>query len=243
MAKGNVIYNAKGEALDVVFHGSSRADAIIVIGHGLTANKDRNLLLAIANGLSRRGWPCIRFSFSGNGESEGRFEDSTISKEVEDLSSVLATIPQHKRVAYIGHSMGAAVGLIRAARNLDIHCLVSLAGMTHTADFVRREFGDIVPGEGVMWEREDCPLSQEFVDDMIETGSTLGAVSRILQPWLLIHGREDDVVPIADSKDAFAEATCEKKFLKVSEAGHMFGEEYYEVIIEMIDAWLGRWFG
>jgi len=237
------IMNSQGERLDIAFHGGSRMGEIVVLGHGLTGNKDRPLLLALAEGLSLRGWPCLRISFSGNGDSEGRFEDSNISKEVEDLRVVLETVPQEKRIAYVGHSMGAAVGVLTAATGLSIQSLITLAGMTHTSDFVAREFGDVEPGKGYMWGEEDCPLSQNFVDDLNGIGDTLETASKVMQPWLLIHGSADDVVPIKDSLDAFTAANCRKEFLEIPDAGHVFGEESYPQIIDAIDVWLKSSFG
>ena len=237
------ITNKQGERLDIAFHAGSRMDTIVVLGHGVTGNKDRPLLVALAEGLAERGWPCLRLSFSGNGDSGGQFEDSNISKEVEDLRVVLETVPQEKRIAYIGHSMGAAVGVLTAATGIGIQSLVTLAGMTHTSDFVAREFGDVEPGQGCMWDEDDCPLSQAFVDDLNNIGSTLSAAAKIMQPWLLIHGTADDVVPLKDSQDAYAAASCRKELLEIPDAGHVFGEDSYARIIDAVDAWLESSFG
>ena len=237
------IENKHGESLDFSFHAGDKLNTFVVIGHGVTANKDRELLVALAEGLADRGWPCLRFSFSGNGSSGGKFEESTISKEMEDLDAILKTIPQEKHVAYIGHSMGGAVGVKKAGTCLSIRCLVSLAGLTHSAEFVDREFGDVVPGEGCMWEDEGCPLSQDFVDDLRGIENTLDAAAKVFQPWLLIHGEADDVVPIKDSEDAYAAARCEKKLIRIPDAGHMFGKESYRSIVEAIDEWLAKSMG
>ena len=59
------IRNSSGERLDHHFHPAERRDALVILGHGLTGNKDRPLLVALAEGLSARGWPCLRISFSG----------------------------------------------------------------------------------------------------------------------------------------------------------------------------------
>lgn len=232
------IRNSSGERLDVAHHAGSRTGILVVFGHGVTGDKDRPLLVALAAGLSHRGWPCLRISFSGNGESEGDFQSSTISKEVEDLKSVLSAIPDETLIFYIGHSMGAAVGVLTAAGDKRIRGLVSLAGMTHTAEFVRREFGDVVPDEGYMWDEPDCPLSRRYVDDLNAIVDTLDAAARVSCPWLLVHGTEDDVVPLKDGMDAYSAASCTKEWLEVEGAGHSFGEESYETIIMRLDAWL-----
>jgi pimeloyl-ACP methyl ester carboxylesterase len=237
------ISNAKGERLDIAFHGGTKIGALVVLGHGVTGNKDRPLLVALAEGLAAKGWPCLRVSFSGNGDSEGKFGESTISKEIEDLGAVLATVPQEKRIAYIGHSMGAAVGVLTSVRRMDIQALVSLAGMTYTGDFVRREFGDVEPGKGMMWDDEDCPLSEAYVEDLKSIGDTLETASRVSQPWLLIHGSADDVVPLKDSRDAFEAAICTKELLEIPGAGHVFSEETYPVIVEAVDVFLNKCLG
>jgi pimeloyl-ACP methyl ester carboxylesterase len=232
------IRNEAGERLDTTFHHGQRMDSLVILGHGLTGNKDRPLLIAVAEGLEKKGWACLRISYAGNGESEGRFEDSTISKEVRDLTAIIDDVPDYVKVAYIGHSMGGAVGVMTAAHEPRIRALVSLAGMTFTAEFVEREFSDVVPGQGVMWEEPEHPLSQAYVDDLKTIGSTLESAARVVQPWLLIHGSEDDVVPPSDGKAAFEAATSKKQWLEIAGAGHVFDAASYPQIIEAIDAWL-----
>lgn len=243
MNQNSLIHNRDGERLDVTFHGGIKMGVVVILGHGVTANKDRPLILAIADGLAERGWPCIRFTFSGNGESEGRFEDSTITKEVGDLKSILKTVPQERRVAYIGHSMGAAVGVKVAAEDMAIQSLVSLAGMVDTRGFAEREFGAVPPDEGCMWEEPDCPLSSTFMNDLKQVGNVISEAAKVQAPWLFIHGSDDDVVPIKDSRDAFSAASCEKELIEIPQADHMFGKEHYPRIIDAIDSWLRKCFG
>ena len=232
------IRNRSNEKIDHTYHPGVRADALVILAHGVTGDKDRSHLVALADGLSALGWPCLRISYSGNGESEGRFEDSCITKEIGDLQSVLDGIPHTTQVAYIGHSMGGAVGVLTAARDLRIKVLVSLAGMTHTAAFVEREFGEVTPGEGMMWEDENFPLSETYVSDLKSIGDTLSAAEAVIQPWLLIHGDADDLVPLQDGRDAFEAATCEKQWLAISGAGHSFGEASYPQLVDAVDGWL-----
>ncbi|MCH2378940.1 MAG: alpha/beta hydrolase, partial [Pedosphaera sp.] len=162
------IRNAQGEKLDYSFHAAkSNSPFTVIIGHGVTANKDRPFVETLAHSLSIAGIPTLRFSFSGNGDSEGSFEDSCITKEIEDLGAVIAAVHSAGRqIAYVGHSMGCAVGVKRAVMDDRIELLVSLAGIVHTKKFAEVEFGKETPGEGFMWGNNECPLSQTFVDDM-----------------------------------------------------------------------------
>lgn len=243
MMTGTEIRNRSGESIDYTFHAGSRADVLVILGHGVTGNKDRPLLVALADGLSDIGWPCLRISFAGNGESEGRFEDSCISKDIRDLQAVLGMVPENTNAVYAGHSMGGAAGVLTAARDIRIGALVTLAGMTHTAAFVEREFGDVTPDGGFMWDDGNFPLSRTFVDDLTIIGSTISAAEAVTQPWLLVHGDADDLVPVQDGRDAFDAATCEKEMLEIAGAGHSFDETSYPEIIRVMDRWLTNHFG
>ena len=102
------IRNPSGEVLDYTFHaGTAGSRHIAVLGHGVTGNKDRPFVVALAEGLAAAGIHALRFSFAGNGASEGRFADATISKEVEDLGAVLDALDGYS-VCYVGHSMGGS---------------------------------------------------------------------------------------------------------------------------------------
>ena len=221
------IRNSQGEKLDYSFHsGNADSKTIVVIGHGVTGNKDRPLVIGLAEVLAADGADVLRFSFSGNGDSEGDFRDSTISKEVGDLGSVLdALAGNYERIIYAGHSMGGAVGVLRTSSHDRISALISLAGMVYTKTFAEVEFGDETPDSGFMWEDEDCPLSSAYVDDMNAIDSVLDKASQITVPWLLIHGTEDDVVPVQESRDIFAKAGSAATLEIIEGCGHVFSEE------------------
>lgn len=203
------ITNLQGEKLDYAWGVGSldrkQAGWLVVLGHGVTGNRERPVVADTAAALNRAGFDTLAFSFAGNGNSEGEFREATISKEVGDLGAVLdAAAGDYANLAYIGHSMGGAVGVLRAAQDERIKALVSLAGMVDTKTFAETEFGQETPDEGLMWEEADCPLSSTFMKDLCETvvnvkPATGEFIYRI--PWLLIHGTDDDVVLPKDSKN------------------------------------------
>ena len=232
------IKNRHGEQLDYTFHeGEKGSKNIVVLGHGVTGNKDRPFVVALGEGLAAVGIPALRFSFSGNGTSEGNFTDSTISKEVEDLGAVLDHLKGYT-VCYAGHSMGGAVGVLRASEDDRIQLLISLAGMVHTKAFAQREFGDVTPDEGFMWDEPDCPLSQAYMDDLTQINTVLNLSPQITAPWLLVHGDEDDVVPIEDSRDILAKANDQTQLIRLQSANHVFSDESTPVMVERVIAWI-----
>ena len=232
------IKNGHGERLDYAFHEGERgAKNIVVLGHGVTGNKDRPFIVALAEGLAAAGIPALRFSFSGNGASEGRFTDSTISKEVDDLDAVLDALKGYT-ICYVGHSMGGAVGVLRASEDSRIELLVSLAGMVHTKAFAQREFGDVTPDEGFMWDEPDCPLSQAYMDDLTQINTVVDRAPQISVPWLLVHGDEDDVVPIEDSHDILDRVDGRAQLITLKGANHVFSDADTPVMVEKVVAWI-----
>ena len=236
------IRNKQNERIDYTYHhGTQGTTDVVVIGHGVTGNKDRPFLVALAEALAKAGISALRFSFSGNGASGGKFTDSTISKEVEDLGAVLDALP-NRRICYAGHSMGGAVGVLRTARDSRIRALVSLAGMVHTQEFAQREFGMIKPGEGFMWDDTDCPLSPAYMADMAQIKTVADKASQIQVPWLLVHGTEDDVVPLQDSRDIYPKAGEPKRLVELPGANHVFAGEHAAKMIEVVVPWIAEQF-
>jgi pimeloyl-ACP methyl ester carboxylesterase len=241
------IRNGLQERLDYSCQGSLEGPGrLVVIGHGVTANKDRSWALTLAKALEAAGVASLRFSFSGNGESEGDFRQSTVSKEVSDLGAVLDAVGAAKRsICFVGHSMGGAVGVLRAAQDPRIDLLVSLAGMVHTQSFAQVKFGELEPDRDVMWDKAECPLSTTFVEDMKAIGSVLPRASQVRVPWLLVHGTADGVVPVEEAREAAAAAPspAQVELLVFEEADHLFsGADEPRMAAAVVD-WLRSSFG
>ena len=246
------IHNVHGERLDYTFTASSVSETaetaellpggrLVVIGHGVTANKDRPFLAALAEALGAVGIPSLRVSFSGNGGSDGRFVDSNITKEVEELGVVLQAVVDARddaRILYVGHSMGGAVGVLRAAADSRIRALVSLAGMVHTRDFAERKFGDLRPGRDCMWDKPECPLSQAFVDDLTSIDSVVETGAAIHVPWLLVHGLADEVVSPHDSRDIRAAAGGRPHHVELPGVDHVFTGPGTEAMTAAVVPWI-----
>jgi len=141
-------------------------------------------------------------------------------------------------VCYAGHSMGGAVGVLRASVDARIRGLISLAGMVDTRGFAQREFGDVTPGAGNMWDDPACPLSQAYLDDLTAIGTVVDRATRISVPWLLVHGTEDDVVPLGDSQGIFEQANEPKKLVVLQGADHVFSGDATQAASRAVLAWL-----
>lgn len=241
------IRNAQGERLDTTFHpaearggGASVPTSLVILGHGVTSNKDRPWLIELAEGLAAAGVPSLRMTFSGNGESEGRYEEATPLKEAGDLGSVIDAVKAAgvSRVAYAGHSMGGAVGVLRAADDPRIDVLVSLAGMLHVRAFMQQQFGHLAFGD-LMLDKPDCPWSETMAETAARIGSLTAQAARVRAPWLLVHGDADELVPLQDSLDARAAAGGRPDLVILPGVDHRFTGAIPQMV-EAVVPWVVR---
>lgn len=232
------IRNRHGERLDCAFHpGAPGRRDIVVVAHGVTSSHDRPWLVELARALEREGIAALRVSFSGNGASEGRFEDSTPSKAVEDLGSVLDALDGW-RVGYAGHSLGAAVGVLRAARDERMRALASLAGMLHVAHFFETHFAALAWG-APMLGKALCPWNRALAEDARALGSLEQTARAVRVPWLLVHGTADELVPHQDALDARRAAGATARVELLPGVDHRFGGAI-EPMARLVAPWLGR---
>lgn len=245
------IRNAQGERIDHAFSdadgapsrtaGTSGAPAsIVVIGHGVTSHWDRPWQTALSDALAREGVASVLVSFAGNGQSEGRFEDVTPSREAADLGSVLDALQDWgvQRFGYAGHSMGGAVGVLRASADARIAALVSLAGMFHVDAFMRRTFGHL-PFGGLMLDKPGCPWNPALQADAARLGSLHAQAAAVRVPWLLVHGDADELVPFQDALDARTAAGGRPELVALPGVDHRFTDAF-EAMTSAAAPWLAR---
>lgn len=234
------IRNAFGERLDHTFVAGrpGRSDVVVIV-HGVTSQRGRPWAMDLAAGLTAAEIAVVQFSFSGNGASEGRFEDATPTKEMGDLGSVLDAFPGF-RVVCVGHSMGGAIGLLRAGMDPRIAALVSLAGMFHVHDFMRRHFGKLGAGDPMLG-KPACPWNRNLEEDARRIGSLTEVARGIRIPWLLVHGTTDELVPLQDSVDARAAAGGRPELISIEAADHSFSGAH-PALVEAVVPWIDRQF-
>lgn len=195
------ITNNAGERLVGVLH-KNLSDTLIILCHGLADTKENPFLVAIAQALESEGISVFRFDFSGNGESDGQFEEATYHKEADDLDAMLAHFRRKgvKRFILAGHSMGGGVIRVAAARNKDVAAIVSIAGVAR-ADSFKDKFPDIIKkvkeeGRAYMWGEtygEKYPITQKYLDST-NTIDIMALAPELDIPSLCIIGSKDSLI-------------------------------------------------
>lgn len=64
--------------------------------------------------------------------------------------------------------------------------------------------------------------------------------SQFAVPWLLVHGTEDDIVPIEDSRDILQHANEETELLELPGVDHVFSGDGTAVMVEKVVAWINQ---
>lgn len=151
--------------------------------------------------------------------AEGDFEHLTITRQL----AVIERTARGEPVTLIGSSMGGYLAALYAARHAEVRRLVLLAPAFGFAHRWPERLGAEVTAE---WERSGSMAVFHYADgverrvgwELMADGRKYESYPNVRQPALIIHGRNDDVVPCAFSEE-FA-ATRPWVDLEVVESGH-----------------------
>ncbi len=185
---------------------------------------------ALSTWAQQRGQAMLRFDYSGHGQSDGQFEDGTISAWLEDTLAAIDALTEGPLVL-VGSSMGGWLSLLAArARPERVAALLLIAPAT---DFVTRLMIPSLPdaakaalardGHWAMpsaYAAAATILTQQLLDDgalhcLLPGPIAFGGPVRILQ------GQEDPDVPWRHALDtAAAIASPDVRITLVKDGDH-----------------------
>jgi pimeloyl-ACP methyl ester carboxylesterase len=84
---------------------------------GLKSEMTSTKAAAVADWAEAQGLACVRFDYSGHGQSEGRFETGTVSRWLEEAEAVFRSLTQGPQIL-VGSSMGGYMALLLLRRLL-----------------------------------------------------------------------------------------------------------------------------
>ncbi|TFH26638.1 MAG: alpha/beta fold hydrolase [Myxococcales bacterium] len=143
----------------------------LVLCHGMESTRQGTKQQAMAERFLPLGFSLLRFDFSYVGESEGRFEDLTLSGEVEDALGAIDFLQEFSpgKTVLIGSSLGGAVALLTAARAPErVHAVATIAAVADTALFT----ASLSPADIADWRRSgrrrwrEGFLNSTFLEDV-----------------------------------------------------------------------------
>jgi alpha-beta hydrolase superfamily lysophospholipase len=161
----------------------------------------------------RRGLGLLRFDYSGHGSSEGRLEDGTISRWLEETLALMRAESEGPQIV-VGSSMGGYLALL-AARALseagETERIKGLILIAPAVDFTEALIWAKAPVkarraimEKGVWRRPSAYSSEPdcFTRALIEDGRKhllLGGMIRTGAPTIVLQGMRDEDVPFSHS--------------------------------------------
>jgi hypothetical protein len=118
--------------------GAAKSPAVVLIGGSGPTDRDETvagipIFGQLAGQLAGAGYLVLRYDKRGVGQSGGRPEAATLADYAEDARAAVTWLAKRKdvdkdRIALVGHSEGAAVALLVAAREKKVKAVVLVAG-------------------------------------------------------------------------------------------------------------------
>ena len=215
--------------------GDSDKSPGVVLCHGFTGNRSEAhfIFVKLARALCAKGIAVLRFDFRGSGDSEGDFEDMTISGEISDALRAVEVLSEQPRIdrdriGILGFSLGGCVAACVAGTSSSVRTTVLWA----PAHDPESHWGDLATSSNAFpYEfAGGFLLGRQFIDEL-PTIRPLEEIAGASGPVLIVHGSEDQAVRVESSENyvrALSDAgiPCERKV--IVGADHTFANSGHE---------------
>lgn len=222
--------------------------AFALFAHCFTCSKQLRAASRLAAVLTDLGYGLLRFDFTGLGASEGEFENTNFSSNVDDLVAAADWLRTHHRAPQllVGHSLGGAA-VIAASVGLPEVRAVATIGAPSDAGHVANLFGGSLidiesDGEAVVEiAGRSFTITRQFVDDLAN-GSVVDAAASLDAALLVLHSPVDNVVGVEHAARIYEAARHPKSFVSLDGASHLLIErDDAEFAASIISTWAARY--
>jgi len=238
-------------AADATWQPTGQAQPVLVFVHGFKGFKDWGHFGLLARFFAEQGFVFVKLNLSHNGVVVGgtgdledleAFGHNNFSLELDDLGQLLdalhtpgatplpADALDLTRLYLVGHSRGGALVLLKAAEDPRVAAVATWAAV---ASLHPRWPAEVL----TQWQRDgvlhvpnartgqQLPMYYQIAEDFYKNRARLdlpALLPGLRQPVLLLHGDQDETVPLAAVHQLQAgQPTAE--VVVVPGAGHMFG--------------------
>lgn len=219
----------------------SPSRGVVVCLHGLTERKEA--MLHLAEIFADAGYIAVAPDLRAHGSSGGHYT-SLGYHEKTDMVALLDYLASQgcdvSRTGVIGGSLGAAVALQWAGIDPRVKTVIAVApfsDLNSELDYMYRA-NRVDRFKAFLLESAAQREGQFRIRDV----SPVAAVQTIQTPILLAHGRQDDIIPVAESRKLFDAARGPVALFEV-DAKHMdirekLGDKFMHLAVEWMDAYV-----
>lgn len=235
MNKEITFKNDKGQTLKGVVHIPDKKHFLkypaVIFCHGYTGTKDTEKYVELAEALPNAGFVTLRFDFTCSGESEGKFEDITVTQEIADVSSAIDALLKlgmvdAKKIGVFGHSLAGAVVIFAAERDSRIRAIVASCPAVYPGPTFRQVMSPKgfrmwkKNGSAVPWNDQKFKTNYGFWEDY-QRYDILKSARKLKAPLLVLQGSKDAIVAPAGARALAHAANAPLHFV---DAGHDYVE-------------------
>ncbi|MEQ9073797.1 MAG: alpha/beta fold hydrolase [Sandaracinaceae bacterium] len=219
-----------------------------LFAHCFTCGKDLRAAHTLSEALAERGIATMRFDFTGLGESEGDFGETTFSSNLDDLVAAATWLEEHHGAPslLVGHSLGGAAVLAAAHRLPSVKAVATIgapADPAHVAGLFAHATDEIqAKGEAeVDIAGRRFRVTKQLLDDLAEqcAPSRIRALGRAL---LIFHAPLDAIVGVDSARLIYEAAKHPKSFVSLDDADHLLSRAAdARYVAEVLAAWASRY--
>ena len=222
--------------------------ATAIFAHCFTCSKDITAARRIAARLSSMGIAVLRFDFTGLGHSEGEFENTSFTSNVDDLMAAYQALGARgmSPSLIIGHSLGGAA-VLKAAPMMDSIKAVVTIGAPFDPEHVTHNFANAIPqilDQGVAEVSlggRPFRIGKNFVED-VSKANLKASIAKLGASLLVLHAPRDATVGVENASDIFLAAKHPKSFVTLDDADHLISSpKDAEYAADVIAAWSKRY--
>ncbi len=222
--------------------------ATALFAHCFTCSKDIPAARRIAARLASMGIAVLRFDFTGLGHSDGEFENTNFTTNVQDLIAACAELEARGMppALLIGHSLGGAAVLKAAPEMPSVKAVVTI-GAPFDPEHVTHNFADSLPDiirDGVAEVTlggRPFRISNDFLEDVAQ-GELTPAIAGLNAALLILHAPRDAVVSINNASEIFLAAKHPKSFITLDDADHLLSQAAdAEYAADVVATWASRY--
>ncbi|MBT4334514.1 prolyl oligopeptidase family serine peptidase [archaeon] len=190
-----IIKNKQGENIVCEINKVTDSKLTILILHAITGKKENKTIHFLAKHLPNSQFNTIQFDFSGHGESEGKLQDATISKQLGEIDLVLSQINEIRtdNIIIVGNSFSVLTAL-EFSKDISVKGAILLSGRANYLGYL-----DKLEKIGNNYRLiEDIFIKESFITDY-KKYNPVNNILKLKKPILIFHGDKDEVVPIEEA--------------------------------------------
>lgn len=232
MEKDIIFANRSGRKLHGILTAPEAKNfPLVIICHGYASSIGSRTRLELSRQLLQKGIASFGFDFTGSGKSEGELHQLTVSQGIEDLTAAYGYVKKLKNVnteqiGILGSSFSGSVAVLFAAKNK----FKALALKSPVSSY------SSVKKMPMLSKAEQ----KRFFNDAAKY-DIYSAAEKIMIPTIIVHGSNDDVVPVEQSKKLFSHLKCKKKLAVLGGADHQYSDSsHFSHMASSISKWFSQ---